>query len=108
MSTIVIDGVAYPTGPERRAGLLLATVARSVVPAGTAVLLDGVPYVVAASRDPYEPGPVPVAADTRVHLNDDARRRAESAALAAAEAKVARARAQMGKFCELELTDGLV
>jgi hypothetical protein len=106
MTTLIIDGAEVDAAVEHRGDRLFVTVARPLVPAGGFVLLDGNPYRVASSRDPFEPKPLRLAPDLRAFLNEDARRRAEAAALAAAEEKIARARAQMGRYCEMELTDG--
>lgn len=103
MSTVIVEGVPYSAAIVDRAGRQFVTVARSAVPVGTVVDLDGVARTVVAVRDPFEPKPAAPPAIEGDFLNDDARRRAEAKAMSAVEARTAKARSQMGKFCEMEL-----
>jgi hypothetical protein len=104
VSTVIVEGVPYSAAIVDRAGRLFVTVARPAVPVGTIVDLDGVAHTVIAVRDPFEPKHTVPPAIGGDFLNDDARRRAESKAISAVEARTAKARGQMGKFCEMELT----
>lgn len=108
MSIVIVDGLSYSAAVVDRAGRRSVTIASPLVAVGTVVYLDGVAHTVIAARDPFDLAPAAPSVAGGAFMNADARRRAESKALSAGEARTSKARSQMGKFCELELAHGPV